>query len=62
MSEVFLAKAKGEDEKAKSLFESAEKTFDRHKAFLEKYFLYSLYYPSLTYCAKIVPEDSTYVL
>ena len=62
MSEVFLAKAKGEDEKAKSLFESAEKTFDRHKAFLGKYFLYSLYYPSLTYCAKIVPEDSTYVL
>ena len=60
LTEMFLLKAKGENEKAKELFENMKITFGRHKAFLGKYFSYYMYYMTLQYCAKIKHEDSTY--
>ncbi len=62
MSEVFLAKAKGENDIAAEKFEEMKAKMARHKPLLSKYLLYSLYYSALTYCVKIKPEDSTYVL
>ena len=62
MSEVFLAKAKGENDIATEKFEEMKAKMARHKPLLSKYLLYSLYYSALTYCVKIKPEDSTYVL
>ena len=57
MGEVFLAKAKGEDEKAKSLFEEARITFGRHEPVIFKYFDHQLFFASLRHCAKIVLDD-----
>jgi hypothetical protein len=62
MSEMFLKKAKGENEAAKDFFETIKTTFSRHKAFVGKYFSYYMYYMSLKYCAQIKPKDSTYAL
>ncbi len=62
MSEVFLAKAKGENEKAEKLFNEARIKFGRHEAVIGKYFNHSQYFSALALCAKLVTEDRIFVL
>ena len=62
MSEVFLAKAKGENEKALELFAPARIKFGRHEPTISKYFSHALYFSALGLCAKIKLEDVTYYL
>ena len=62
MSEVFLAKAKGENEKALKLFEEARVKFGRHEAVIGKYFNHAHYFGTLGNCARLVLKDSIFTV
>jgi hypothetical protein len=57
MGGVFLAKAKGENELAKNLFNEARIAFGRHEPVIGKYFNHQQYFASLQHCASFVLED-----
>ncbi len=62
MAEVFLAKAKNENEKAKELFDKARVAFGRHEPVIAKYFSHSQFFGSLKYCADVVTKDVIFAI
>ncbi len=62
MRDVFLAKAKGENEKAKNLFEEGRVKFGRHEAVIGKYFNHFQYFGSLRHCASFVLQDVIFAI
>ncbi len=57
MSEIFLAKATGENDKALELFDAARIKFGRHESAIGKYFDHALYFSALRICARVKIEN-----
>jgi hypothetical protein len=62
IGEVFLAKAKGEDEKAQTVFNEARIKFGRHEPIIKKYFNHGQFFASIGHCTKLVIDDPIFVL
>ena len=62
MSEVFLEKAKGENEKALELFEAGRIKFGRHEPVIGKYFNHSQFFGSLKHCAQLVIDNPIFFI
>ena len=62
MSRVFLAKAKGEDEKAQEIFEEARIKMGTYAPVISKYFNHSQYFAALRHCAKLAIDDPIFAV
>ena len=59
---VFLAKSKGEDEKAQKLFEEGRIKFGRHEPAIRKYFNHSQFFGVLRYCTQLSIVDPIFAI